>query len=231
MKPAYGLLLVIFCTSCVTYQYATVESSLKKDDSNLLVVETDTVTITYDFRGEDGPIRILIFNKLNSPLYVDWSRSALIVENVRRSYQTNQSTLEGSTNGTDIRVSRNYATQNMDFKGVITSRKSMSFIPPKSLANEHQLNLSPGLFTPATPGSRYNTKKVKGSNVKSYYYDETSSPLRFRSFLTISFKEDMSDPIYFDHSFWISEVAETEISPSQFSEQGNQFYIVKKAIQ
>lgn len=231
MKPVYSVLLAALCSSCVTYQYATVDSPLKKDDSDLLVVETDTVTITYDFRGEDGPVKIAIFNKLNQPLYVDWSKSALIVENLRRSYATNQATLEGSANGSEMKVSRSYSTQDVGFKGVITSRESVSFIPPRSLVNEQQLNLSPNLIAPATAGSRYHTEKIKGVNVKSYYYNQISSPFRFRSFLTLSFKEDMSDPIYFDHSFWISKIDETELTPSDFSDQSNQFYVVKKLVQ
>lgn len=227
MKPLYLTVLVLCCTSCMTYQYATVSSSIEKEDSNALVVETDTLKIMYAFNGEQGPVKISIFNKLNSPLYLDWSKSALIVGDIRRSYWANQSTLEGNVNSTDTRLSRTYSQQDASFNGIITSRESMAFIPPHSWANEYQINLSPSSINPATPGARYNTEKVNGINVKTYQYNEGNSPLRFRSFLTLSLKQDMSTPIYLDHSFWVSEIAETEITPDNFPNQNDQFYIKK----
>ncbi|HNC30155.1 MAG TPA: hypothetical protein PKX08_09130, partial [Cyclobacteriaceae bacterium] len=84
MKLSLITALCIVCTGCSTYQYVTVSSPLKTQ--NEFIAENDTVKISYDFSGEQGPVKISIYNKLSTPLYVDWSKSALIIGDMRKSY-------------------------------------------------------------------------------------------------------------------------------------------------
>ena len=41
-----------------------------------LVLENDTLTLTFDFYRERGLMHLKVFNKLNVPLYIDWKQSA-----------------------------------------------------------------------------------------------------------------------------------------------------------
>ena len=58
----------------------------EKNERGDFVQENDTVRISYRFWGENAPVTITIYNKLDEPLYVDWGRSALIIDDVATTY-------------------------------------------------------------------------------------------------------------------------------------------------
>ena len=227
MKSFFFLSLVSLCTSCATYQYATISSSLKNEDSNAFEIENDTVKISYDFTGEQGPVKISIYNKLNTPLYVDWSRSALIVGDVRTTYYNKNATITADMTTSGSRGSMLSRTSSLE--GRIITDQAISFIPPKSWAKEHQRNLSSQPFNLPATYPKQNERR-NGLIVASFKYDPENTPFNFRSFLTISTHQDLSSPSYFDHSFWVSEIIQTMISPHTFSPKGDQFYIKKGLI-
>jgi hypothetical protein len=218
----------LWCTGCVTYQYATVSSSVKHEDSKIFVVENDTARIMYDFSGEQGPVKISVYNKLKVPLYIDWSKSALIVEDVRKSYSNKNSSLAAELNGTETRW-MNSTSQNATIKGTITSSDASGFIPPQAWARECQLSLSPDFFLLPAPATKHDKKRVNGIIVKSFSYSQEQSPFTFRSFLTLSSNPDFSSPIHFDHEFWVSEIFQTPSGPKTFTMQPDRFYIKKSS--
>jgi hypothetical protein len=71
-----------------------------------------------------------------------------------------------------------------------------------------------------------------GQNAVIRYKDfgPENSPLAFRSYITLSTAPDFSNPVVFDHKFWIDEVFET-VGPSEagrhFRERGDVYYTSK----
>ena len=82
--------VALFCmSSCSSYYYSVLESNDavgEKNDDKDFVIENDSVCISYCFYGEDAPISITVYNKMDEPLFVDWQRSALIIDDVATSY-------------------------------------------------------------------------------------------------------------------------------------------------
>jgi hypothetical protein len=62
----------------------------------------------------------------------------------------------------------------------------------------------------------------------NHSFNERTTPLYFRSILALTTNEDYTYPVFFDYSFWISDVLPTMARPSSVSSQkSNQFYIRK----
>ncbi len=72
--------IVFLFTGCTTYQYMTVSGkNIRQNERQEFVVENDSIRVKYNFSGEDAPVNVEVTNKLDRPVYVDWSRSALII--------------------------------------------------------------------------------------------------------------------------------------------------------
>ena len=82
--------VALFCmSSCSSYYYSVLESNDtigEKNEDKDFVIENDSVFISYCFYGENAPISITVYNKTDEPLFVDWQRSALIIDDVATSY-------------------------------------------------------------------------------------------------------------------------------------------------
>lgn len=226
MKPYLFAVLCLWCTGCATYQYATVSSSLNNQNSETFFAENDTAKIAYEFSGEHGPVKISIYNKLQTPLYVDWSHSALIVNNNRESYVNKSSSIHAELNGTETRW-MNSTTQNGTIQGTITSHEASGFIPPQAWARESQLTLKSDFFQFPAQTTGKEMKRVNGVIVKSLSYSREESPFSFRSYITLSTRADLSSPIHVDHEFWVSEITQTQLAPKNFPPRANRFYIKK----
>ncbi len=201
MKPLIITMLLGLCASCSTYQYVTVDSPIKSKDSHAFIVENDTVRLTYDFNGAYGPVTITIYNKLNTPLYVDWSKSALIMNDERIPYYNNNATINADLTSSGLRSST-YRTASL--AGVITSDDALSFIPPQSLAKESKRILKPDLFKLSKVGS-VAENKVNGMKVTSFPFTRENSPLIFRSFLTLSTDKNFNAPIYLTSGLFVAQ--------------------------
>ena len=74
-------LIFILMSGCASYQYITLNSDLKQDESKEFIIDNDTVNIKYKFSGEDLRVSVTIYNKLQQPLYIDLGRSTVILNN------------------------------------------------------------------------------------------------------------------------------------------------------
>ena len=226
MKSTYLFILFISCTSCLKYQYATISSSFKKENSTEFLIENDTLRLTYDFSGEDGPVKILVYNKLSTPIYINWSKSALIMGDRRISYWSKNLIINATVNNLESGVARYIIASNGTVNGTITYDENLSFIPPKSSVTENQVTLRNQFFK-IPSSSKPSRKVVNNVSLKTSHYTRENSPLIFRSFLTLSVTENFESPIYFDDTFWVSEIIQTIASPEQHIRRNDQFYISK----
>jgi hypothetical protein len=226
MKSSIFLILCMLCAGCAKYQYVTLSSALQDKKQQELVVENDTLKITYDFSGEDGPAQMTIQNKLTTPLYIDWTKSALIIGGTRASYSDKNLTLAAAVSGSEIRW-LNYSSQSATIDGTLTSNEISGFIPPAAKAQETLLKLKPKFFALPTVADKKDRKYVDGIIVEFLSFSDKESPLVFRSYLTLSTNADLSSPMHFDHEFWVSEVFQTTTGPKKFSTKPNRFYLKK----
>src|ERR1700755_984530 len=82
------ILLTSLISSCIQYQYVTIDGSGDRTDAQEFFEENDSVRIQYNFNGPDAPVNVIIDNKTDAPIYIDWSRSALIINDKAISYMS-----------------------------------------------------------------------------------------------------------------------------------------------
>jgi hypothetical protein len=210
MKSAILLLLsALLLTACSDFQYAVIDSNVKKS-AGRIVFENDSVQITYKFSGNNGPAVIGLYNKLSVPLYVNWQRSSLIIQG--ESVSRVPESAGFSATATTYNWTRWNNTTTTDISGNIQQPVQTGFIPPNSYIQSQPVYL---LNEFSVPTEDMKSRRMTGyaSVVKYKIFDSEDSPLVFRSYITVSASPDFSNPIAYDHKFWVSEVVRTAISP------------------
>lgn len=235
-------------SSCSSYYYSVLESNDtigEKNGNRDFVIENDSVFISYCFYGEDAPISITVYNKMDEPLFVDWQRSALIIDDVATSYYQEKVPIQGQTessySGDAYRWNRNYSITDGysagSFAGEIALPKGVSFIPPKSKVESTPLRLSNFPFD-QIPKDQYTRQKFAKSNssvvtVRVKKITEEDTPLAFRSYLSLyTADQDNGKRKYstFESSFYVSQLIKTgNVSPASFDagkkQAGDFFYV------
>ncbi|PXV57123.1 hypothetical protein CLV62_1573 [Dysgonomonas alginatilytica] len=229
--------IMLFFSSCgSTYFFSTIDSASKntvKDEQGRFVIQNDSLDIYYSFNGDNGPILITVHNKGKEPLYIDWKRSSIIIDDISTSYMGKTMALSGSANINTIGDSfYNNSQSSASFNGAITKEpESISFIPPNSKIQYKTTNLSNLNFNKIDELS-YNKRTNIDSNgnivpVKAANFRSEDSPLHFRSYLTLY--KDPQRPFSLEQEFYISSLIKTNrIGPSNmhnfFSDSDDLFY-------
>lgn len=243
MKYICTLLSCIFLlSSCAsTYFYSTIKSlnddTFQTEDGDF-ITENDSLLVAYWFNGRNAPIYINVYNKSETPLYVDWTKSSIIVDDVASSYNNNvynMSKQPEENTHQNIYVDGGNVSIN-SYTDYIVKPENISFIPPHSrvtfntmhLANFEYSNLSDKYFKNARLASR----DGEVYKVKLLTFSEENTPLRFRSYLTLYKKQDSPFPI--EHEFYISNLIKTkdidpENLPDNFFNRGDIFFIEKQS--
>ena len=226
-------------TSCSRYQYVTISGSdIKKNDKQEFIVENDSIRIQYNFNGPDAPINLTIENKLSIPVYIDWQQSALIINDKAISYVPNTVPIEAAFQGTGVNwISYNpgrYSTTSGTLNAKAILPDKLDFIPPRSYITKNPMGLTNQII-PHVADSTFHREKltlIDGSfaATKHASFTETSTPLRFKSYLTLLFGEQSANPMAYQHSFYISEIYSTVSDPESFwfngsEHRGNQYYV------
>ena len=212
-------LAVTTLSSCAYSRLIECEAVDGRTDGNKnIVFENDTVKVEYNLWGENGNMYFNVYNKLSVPLYVDWYKCAYI---------------EGE---------RKY-----DYTGVIKERKT--FIPPMTkVSNPVQYYLLGDVTTVyATSNASGSKVKITGVDLRndknstveqvaktykksgkekvfSKSYTSATSPLNFRSFITVSTCESADEctngknMLFIDNSFYVKKI--TEMKQKQFLGKG-----------
>src|SRR5882724_2869629 len=97
MKPHLLLLfLPLAFAACTRYQYVTVSSpDTHKNEKSQFVFDNDSLHLSYDFNGKNGPVNIIFQNKMSRPVYIDWKNSALTVNDSTISYMPQDVSING----------------------------------------------------------------------------------------------------------------------------------------
>jgi hypothetical protein len=212
---------------------------VEKVDNGDFLLETDSLWIAYCFKGESAPIQITVFNKLSVPLYVDWLRSALILDGTAYSYAKDKLNFSGNAevfvDNYNLSTDKTYSFADGSFAGDIESPQNISFIPPKTMISYIPLRLNMNfdkLDKKLYRNSYLGDKDSNAIKVKRIDYSESDSPLHFESYLTVYARPE--HPMTFQQSFYMSNLIKTQsIKPSNLpgdmAERGDFFYIEKPA--
>jgi hypothetical protein len=226
-NPILPVLLVLSLSSCVTYQYLTVDSSeLQKDDQKQLITENDTLRLIYGFSGGGGPVTITAFNKTNQPMFINWAKSAIIRDGQSFSLYGANSAFVGSATPT--------GTGTADLTGTVSVPPGTEFIPPQTKITRSTvyLNQTGGSTRTIMPDTvKKQRYTLPDGAVESYFqvsYAETQSPVRWKSYLTFVTGSGSGTEFTVSHTFYVGTVMETHYAPAMFKlyhEPGDQFYV------
>ncbi len=234
--------LLIFSSCSSTYFYSTLSTTneyVEKVENGDFLLETDSLWIAYCFKGESAPVQITVFNKLDKPLYVDWQRSALIINSLAYSYTGNklkfQGTSQNITESYSVLLGQRTSYSNGDFGGIVETPKHVSFIPPKTMISHIPLKLDlnfDNIDKKLYKNGHMANKENEAIKVKRIDFDETNSPLLFKSYLTMYAIAE--EPMTFEQSFYLSNLLKTnEVSPKNLPvnmhDRGDLFYLEKPA--
>jgi hypothetical protein len=214
----YGLIF-FSCSGCSTYQYITLGSYLKSNQAQQFTYETDSIRVQYSFNGQNGPVQIDIYNKREQPIYVDWRKSALIVNENTIPYWIEESVFNATSQVDPVLPLTNTT-------GLLVKPEPIGFIPPKASIKKNSLFVRRDFFAlPQTSFNNVSKVTLNGERVTKYYFQQNDSPLKFRSYVTLSTREDFSNSTVLDNQFWVSEIWESPLAPYSFPENANQFYV------
>jgi hypothetical protein len=100
MKRVMIILMdVVFLASCSSttfYQLYTTKSTDVQSDENKMTFENDDVRVIYNFWDNCGTSSFVVLNKTNSDVFVDLSKSHLIVNGIATTYFQNRTFTESS---------------------------------------------------------------------------------------------------------------------------------------
>lgn len=234
------ILLPVTClllfSSCGTYQYMTVSSTtaVKPDNFQDLVIENDSFLVRYNFNGPNAPVNLLIQNKLNQPVYIDWKRSGMIVNDRNISYVSNVVPITGGISTSTVNWSRRWSSTEGSLYAEAALPGQMDFLPPRSYTTKSALVSSIDFaYLPDSAYKRVPYKIIDDSyrKVDKASFTADNSPVRLRSYITIITGDSLSKPLFYEHSFYISEIIHTGLGPDNFqfmaSRLGDHFYTVR----
>lgn len=226
MKHVVLLVAIFLFTSCSsTYFFATLDTPneyVEKVENGDFLLETDSLWIAYCFKGENAPIQITAFNKLDVPLYIDWHRSALIIDGMALTYA-----------GDKFNYSEEWFEWGRDVS--VATSDNTTFIPPNSMVSDIPFYLSPN-FAQISNKEYRNSYLGNASNeavtVKRIDYTQENAPLKFQSYLTIYAQSDK--PMVFVQDFYLRNLIKTNsLKPKNLehglADRGDLFYVVKPA--
>ena len=231
MKTLLKILVVLFSivlfSSCKAYQHVRLSSNIPLTSQSEFLVENDSIRVIYSFYGKGGPIHMEIFNKLNTPFSVDWSKSALIKDGQSYSLWKDEARINGTATGYNIIPQNEIINSVSNIEGEIVKKDKVTFIPPQSKIVFNSYTVQGKLLdTPEQGGEKTVFYTLNGKRrAMKYSFSKEDSPLNFRIFLSFSADESSRAPFQIDNTFWVSDYFTSNTSPAALGiYPGNQFY-------
>lgn len=209
-------------SACSTYQMNTVSSTNTQHDDKTgeFKFENDSIRIVYSFAGQNAPIHMNIYNKLNEPVYVDWERSALITGERSYSYADEIVQISGDANTTSI--GKGLTFSNSSINAQATLPKNVAFIPPHTQISKTASKISPRLFQYISDSVFVKTKLnsnfgASGLNAKVAQFDKANTPLFFKNYLTVyTLNGNTPKLTTYQNDFYVSKVVRSSQEPESF---------------
>jgi hypothetical protein len=233
MKSILPALASCFLVSCTAYQVMTVSSrEVKQNQANEFVVENDSLELSYNFNGKDGPVKIMIRNKLQQPIYVDWKRSALIINDRAVSFAPGKVPIEGSIATANYAWSKEWSSSYSRLSATAQLPTETAFIPPGTYVSQQLIGITNQALE-QLPDSIFSKKNIPAigdsyAAIKQAFFTAESSPLVFKSYITMLIGDTLPKPVIYQHNFYVSELIKMTDTPELLNgdKRGDRFYVV-----
>ena len=220
-------------SACSTYQMSTLSSTNTAHDekTGLFKLENDSVKIQYSFAGKNAPIQLNIYNKLNEPLYIDWERSAMILDDKSYSYGDDAVQINGNVSGVSVGKRFRYSDASIDAQAILP--KNVAFLPPHSQFSKTIERINARSFQPVSDSLFIKTKfpsfGALGLTAKVAKFNKENSPLFFKSYLTVyTLKNNVPQFVAYQNDVYVSEMIRSSSGPESFENlsgsRGDSFY-------
>jgi hypothetical protein len=232
-------LLLILCigsmlASCTAYRYMKVDApGMARTEQNGFIAEKDSLQVSYNFFGSNGPLQMEIHNKADKAVVLDMSRSALVVNNKATTFHSGEINLSGTSSGSSLDLTRNWSVERGNFSATGMQQPNALFIPAHSFVTLTPLNLTHE-FTDTIPKSSFQKTSLAfatGGTAPAVYanFSQDKSPMVFSTHLTFV-TSDMERKEYTQrHNFYVAEVIKTSFRPDNLEYSslynGDKFYI------
>ncbi len=219
--------VVVLFSSCSSYQFATLNSSLEQPFADGFIFENDTLQLHYVFEGPNCPLNLNVYNKLDVPLRINWDQSSLIVNG--ESFPIKPSVATFNTEYSEVSTELYYNTySDGSSSGTIVNNDRSGFVPPKASMRLSDINICTKFLD--TNNANKSEKRTivaangKVYNVNAFEFNKETSPLYFRCFVSYSV-EQSKEIKYIDNDFWVTSIYKT--LDTQMPTQANCFYVSK----
>lgn len=236
MKHLLPISILVMLSSCTVYQVMTVSSNeVRQNNAHEFVIDNDSLELCYNFNGQNGPINVKITNKLQQPLYIDWQRSALIINNQAISYVPNTVAINGSLGAYSFDWTRDFSTTSGRFKATATLPAEIDFVPPQTYVTRQLMGIT-NQGIDKLPDSIFKKKRIPAMGdgvevVKEAWFTSATSPLVFTSYLTLMVGKTDPQPVVCQHNFYVSQLVKMTNLPQMLNgdRRGDRFYVVEGA--
>jgi hypothetical protein len=219
------VILLLVCTailsSCNPYKMQLVSldcDKLKKDTT--WFYKDSIVEIYYFCYTRDGKLTFTINNISDKPIFFDGKNSFILVGNNKYAYWQDVSVVKGTTSGVTTQGLSRYNHYSYGTINAVETKleERMNLIPPKAgiiiskyfLHDKSLYNLAAYADQNDTVAVNWKTGSSKKTVIKKVNFEKANSPLNFRNFITLSRTEDFKTPLYYDFSFWATNIWEMD---------------------
>ena len=231
LGPISCLLLLWFVACAPSQRFVQIHDLASQDTRTIEkhhVVETDTIQLAYYFWAEGGLLGMVVHNKSNGPIYIDWKKSSFIAGNQKIDYLSEGATVysqtrRSSTTTPALLQTNTWITETFGSSvTTVVPTERITFIPPRSsmfrvgFVIQPVPTLSVGVPMKITDSTIYTEQLRSGSKMvvpvsvrlRMASFVLSNSPLVFRSFVTFASDEKFSVERYLDTRFYLARIVE-----------------------
>jgi hypothetical protein len=213
-------LLLLLCigstfASCTAYRYMKVDApDMARTEQNGFMTEKDSLQVSYNFFGSNGPVQMEIHNKTDKAVMLDMNRSALVINNKATTFHSGAIKLNGTSSGSSLDLTPNWSIERGSFSATGTQQPNALFIPAGSFVALTPLNLT-NEFTDTIPKSRFqktsfvSTGGMVPADFASFKQDQ--SPMVFSTYLTFISTDRERKEYTQRHNFYVAEIIKTNL--------------------
>jgi hypothetical protein len=212
LKPLCMLLLAGWA-GCQTEKMQVISldnPKIEKNDS--LWVHRDSIAeLWFYFYANNGADRFAIRNPSDKPIFIDLKNSFIAVDNYKRDFWSDVSSVNANLTFQQYR-SIDLVSEN-PISGSISRPDRIIMVPPNSVGliqTKVALRSKPfatdGLKSRNDTVAANWTKKEKKTVIRSFDFDDKTSPSSMRLFLSLCRTEDFKSPLYHDLYFRVSNI-------------------------
>ena len=215
--PVPALVIVLFFSSCTSFQYLTVNSPALPYAGKQFISGKDSLEVRYQFDGYKAVLLLDIKNNSSQPVTIDWKRSAVITNGITLSLFNRVMPITASAAYDTLQNTP--AVRSATVNGNITVPGETDFIPPFSTLQKKTMQ---SISQPFNVTFNYDDALVKETSLKQKIkipgkaFTAENTPCKIRVYIT--YTAGNSQNLFIENDFFVSEIFETAKAPSTIEE-------------